>query len=230
FFCDERIAEYTGLSVDRLSGQQRDFHYVYNYQLIQDKNGIKETRKLFGGRKSSLQSKSVRNEKLVFGPIMLLHKEARTHYIYRFLSEETIKGEKVLVIDVIPHMLHEKNRLFGKVWLRASDCSILKIQWNPKYVDSFNRILMQAAKLNADPAVTTFTEYSVEKNGIRFPGKHIFEEGYIKKPYTDPGLVRKKTRKNKIVRTKVEIAYKKYRFFIVGTEIVEEEGVSSLDD
>ncbi|MCP4156468.1 MAG: hypothetical protein GY757_52630, partial [bacterium] len=141
FFCDERIAEYTGLSVDRLSGQQRDFHYVYNYQLIQDKNGIKETRKLFGGRQSNLQSKSVRNEKLVFGPITLLHKEAQEHYIYRFLSDDTIKGEKVRVIDVIPHMLHEKNRLFGKVWLRASDCSILKIQWNPKYVDSFNRIL-----------------------------------------------------------------------------------------
>ncbi|MCP4156142.1 MAG: hypothetical protein GY757_50950 [bacterium] len=248
YFCNEKIIEsvanYQSSSMSITAGGYRemspakakDFQYLYEYQLIQDEKGIKETRKLLSennktaiGKKSQHKAQAVRNEKMVFGPLMLMMKEAQEHYIYRLLSEETINNEKVLVIDVIPHLRFHRYRLFGKVWLRASDCAILKIQWNHKYIRSFDLVRTRAANQKAFPAITTFTEYSVEKNGIRFPGKHYIQEAYMKALYEEPTAATPNPIKGKkIVRSTVTVEYLKYRFFIVGTEVVNEEEMGTL--
>jgi len=79
---------------------------------------------------------------------------------------------------------------------------------NPESIVNFEFFEKEALKYHASPDIYVSHYYGIEKNGIRFPSKIIFEEYYI--PWGSLGRFNK---------SKTVITYDSYRFFIVEVEV-----------
>jgi len=188
--------------------------YIYDYQLIRKENKIKERRTLLkeNGKKkhqknAPLKTKRFKHEHVIFGPIGLISKQWQQYYDYKIIKEEKYKREKVIVIEVVPKSSLKLDRLFGKIWVRKSDFSILKIEWNQTSMRNFKGIEETAKELNAKPRIIFISEYAFEKNRVRFPSKYSVKEEYIHLRW---GRFRKSI---------VTVTYKNYKFFTVETEV-----------
>ncbi len=82
---------------------------------------------------------------------------------------------------------------------------MLRIEWDPSTFDNYDVIMARAKLLEAEPRVTSYTEYGFEKNGLRFPSIDHTEEAYVLKDG--------KT----FVRARTRIEYRDYKFFVVET-------------
>jgi hypothetical protein len=168
------------------------------------RNGIKKNVK-----NADLELRAYRYTKLIFGPIALLSQFWQSYHHYKILREEDLNGEKAVVIESIPIKFSKENPLFGKIWVKADDFSILKIEWTPKSMGFSQQIREISRKYQAEPDITFFEEFNIEKNGIRFPSRYYIEEAYM----TEKG--------KRFVRVKQNVILKDYMFFTVGTEVVE---------
>ena len=75
------------------------------------------------------------------GPIGLLSEYWQQYHDYKIVKEEKFKGEKVIVIEAVPKYGYKLNQLFGKIWVRKSDFSILKIEWNQEAIENYKHAL-----------------------------------------------------------------------------------------
>jgi len=187
--------------------------YVYDYQFVRKGNRKAENRVLIeeNGKKKKnkdavLTTTTVRVENALFGPIGLLGAAAQDLHEYRIAGEETEKGKKVLILEATLKASLDRVHCTGRIWVREDDASILKIAWDQTSVGNFEIIQETAKKMNAEPRLTSVTEYGQEKSGLRFPSKDTTEEGYLKH-----GRVQ--------VRSLTTILYKDYKFFTVETQV-----------
>lgn len=208
----------------RRSGTVTDT-YLYEYQMVQEGDKLEETRKLrrknnlaMRGNKpgqkkerSVLQTKSFKFKQIIFGPLGLLSGYWQKRNDYKMLREDQLNGEKVVVFECLPKLHRESNPHFGRVWVKPEDGSVLKIELNPKTLGITDFVRELAGKIKATPEFRFFTEYAIEKNGIRFPSRSVLEEAYI----DENG--------EKKVMVKLVVNYKDYRFFSVGTVVTEVE-------
>jgi len=220
FVCTEEIIERiyyflrpTSIGL-RPTGLFRQNTFIYDYQLIRKDNKIIERRNLIeeNGKKkdekdASLKTEMFEHKYVVFGPIGLLSENWQRHHEYRILKEEKIRGEKAIVLEAVPHSGQELKHLFGKAWVRKDDFSILKIEWHQRSMGNFERIEEFAKELDAEPHITLISEYTFEKNGIRFPSKYFVKEEYSH-PY----------RRN-FRRSETTVTYRNYKFFTVETNV-----------
>lgn len=214
FFCKEDISEQANFK-----GHTRRNRLVYEYQLIQEKNTITERRILLRKNKikmrredSPLETISYKYEKLIFGPIGFLHKGWQNHFQYNLLGEDTIDGERAIVLEVLPLRWSNVNLRGGKIWLSPKNMAVLKIEFLPKYlIRNFHRALEFAIWNDAQLHIDFVCEFKVEKNGIRFPSKYLIAEHIIY-----PGGEKK-------LRNKIEVTFKDFMFFIVGSEVISSE-------
>jgi hypothetical protein len=184
--------------------------YVYDYQLIRKENKTKESRILLkeNGKKKNeknapLKTKIFEHKNVIMGPIGLL-----SDYWQRFHDYKIVKKEKkAIVIEAVPKYGYKLNQLFGKIWVRKSDFSILKIEWNQEAIENYERIEELAKKLKAKPLITMVSEYAFEQKGIRFPSSYSIKEAYI--------IGRGRRR---FLRSKKTVTYKDYKFFTVEWE------------
>lgn len=188
--------------------------YIYDYQVIRRKNEIKEQRILLeenGQEKNEqnapLKTKRFKHVYMVFGPIGLLSEDNQQIYDYRIIKQTNLDGEEVFVIEATPESDVESEKLFGKIWIKKSDYSILKIEWNQTSLGNYKEIEKIASNLNAIPQITLMTEFDFENNKIRFPSKFSLEEEYIRK---EGGRYKK---------SELIVCYKDYKFFTVETEV-----------
>jgi len=187
--------------------------YVYDYQFVRKASRKAENRVLIeeNGRKKKnkdavLTTTTVRVENALFGPIGLLGAAAQDLHEYRIVGEETEKGKKVLVLEATLKATLDRVHCTGRIWVGEDDASILRIAWDQTTVGNFEIIRETAEKMNAEPRLTSVTEYGQEKNGLRFPSKDTTEEGYLKH-----GRLQ--------VRSLTTILYKDYKFFTVETQV-----------
>jgi len=188
--------------------------YIYDYQLIRKDYKTKECRILLEENSKKKNEKDAQlktilfcYQKVLFGPIDLLSEYKQHYHDYKIIKEEILNGEKALVIEAIPKSSLKQRHLFGKIWVKEGDFSILKIEWNQKAIGNFQIIEEIAKRYKADPQITLISEYSIEKNGIRFPSRYFIEEAYISQ------------KGKKFIRSETTVIYKDYKFFTVETEI-----------
>lgn len=189
--------------------------YVYDYQLLRKKNEFKEQRILIeeNGKKkheedAPLKTIFFRHENIVFGPIGLLSSYWQPRHDYRILKEVKLKGDKVVIIEATPKPEYTFDHMYGKIWVRKSDFSILKIEWNQQSIKGYELVEQIAERLRAKPHLSLIAEYGFEKNEIRFPSKYFLDEVYIIKRGG------KRYRKSETV-----VFYKDYKFFTVEWEV-----------
>jgi hypothetical protein len=193
--------------------------YVYDYQLYRKGNNIKEQRILIeeNGKKkheenAPLKTRMFRHENIVLGPIGLLSSHWQTFHDYWILKEEKFKGDKTVVIEAVLKPEHTFHHLSGKVWVRKSDLSILKIEWLQQSIRGYERVEETAKELGAKPHLNLIAEYGFEKNGIRFPSKYSLDEDYFLR-----GMRR-------FQQSKTVVLYNDYKFFTVETDHVIKKG------
>jgi hypothetical protein len=213
FVCHEEIKEYI-FFLEHYPLPYIDNTYVYDYQLIRKGITTRELRILIeenGQRKheknAELKTKRFKHKFVIFGPIGLLGKDQQLHYVYKLQKEKKHKGDKCYVIEIIPKPNKRTDYLFGKAWVRQSDCSIMKIEWNQRSMGNIERVEKEVKKMGIRPQITFISEYAFEKNGIRFPSRYIVREEYI-----HPNWGKKK-------KSEISVVYKNYKFFIVETEV-----------
>ena len=73
------------------------------------------------------------------------------------------------------------DHLCGKIWVRKSDFSILKIEWAQESIGGFEHVPEMADRLRAEPRIALAAEYGIEQNKIRFLSKYSLDEVHITK-------------------------------------------------
>jgi outer membrane lipoprotein-sorting protein len=233
FVCKEKITERISSRHTTLpKGLERFRHtytstsknvLVYDYQLYREGNDIKERRILIEENRKKkheenapLKTQAFEHENVVLGPIGLLSSHWQKFHYYRIIKEAKFKGEKTVIIEAELKPEYTFHHLSGKIWVRKSDYSILKIEWFQHSIRGYENVEERAKKLRAEPHLVLLAEYGYEKNGIRFPSKYSLDEVYIIKG------------RGRYRRSKTVVLYDDYKFFTVEMEhaIKKGEGVN----
>ena len=208
FICLEEVKEFS-----RYYTPHTDI-YLYDYQFIRKNEEIKERRNLIAvnGKKENIQDSSLNSvmfqyKNVLFGPVGLLSKSWQADYDFKLIGEDTIHKEEAVVIEVTPRLALSEPHLYGRIWIKVENGSVLKIVWDQKSLGNFQSVEEWAKAHEAEPRITAFSEYGFEKNGLRFPSWNYIEQAYIRKD------------KRKFANAEISIFYKDYKFFTVETEI-----------
>jgi len=187
--------------------------YVYDFQLVKKGDKQEERRILLKeGRKekhvenAELKIKGFKAQFLVYGPIGFLSRYWQRHFNYEIVGPDELNGKKAIIIAATPTEQREDNYNFGKIWVDENDFSILKIEWDPKYIQGFEEKVSSAGSgIKRTLAWAVF--YEVEKNGVRFPSRQLIEEIFT----TEGGKEHPKYT--------ATFVYDNYKFFTVETEV-----------
>ena len=188
--------------------------WVYDYQLIRKGAVFEERRVLLkeNGKDKRLEdarlgAHRIGYKKLILCPVTFLGPEARKKHAYSLAGHDTLFGQAAVVVEAKPLPDHPQ-ALAGKAWIKPADGSVLKIEWAPETIDGYDEIVLFARHIGAAPILRFISEYGIEKNGIRFLSSHKATEAYR---LLDQGAL--------FVRTKMNVAYRDFRFFTVETDV-----------
>ncbi len=221
YICAEEIKERIFYSSRPMMGILRHTRffkentYIYDYQLIRKDKKINERRILIkeNGKKKNVKNAQLKTKRfyhkhVIFGPVGLLGGEQQRNFDYKILKEVSFKGEKAIILEAIPKFPNKLETLYGRIWTRKKDFSVLKIEWNQESMRNFKEIEKIAKSLNAKPHITFISEYGFEKNKIRFPNKYSVKEAYLH------------LTKGTFVRSLTTVTYSSYKFFTVETDVI----------
>lgn len=188
--------------------------YQYDYQFVRTDREKKENRRLVSvnGKPTDVKDAALgtvmfQYQNVLFGPVGLLGEGGRRLFEYALVGQEALGPEAAVVVDVKPKPGAGGTRPFGRAWLRESDGSVLKIVWNETSLGNYKAIEEWAAAHKVLPRVVAYSEYGLEKNGLRFPSRNFSETATV----TPGGLL--------TVGGRISTVYKDYRFFTVETEV-----------
>jgi len=191
---------------------------TYDYQLISRNDGYEEKRTLVEENGKAKHQENARltglpfvSEKLVFGPVGFLSSYWQDYFRYEILGNEAIGERSCLIVKATPKKPPEEmegNNKVARIWLDETDHCILRIEVEARSIQGFREENVEISNTNLKHTVICRTEYDVEKNGIRFPGKQIFRDVLLN-PKTE----------DQVVLEEITYTYSDYKFFIVGVEV-----------
>jgi hypothetical protein len=189
---------------------------VYDYQCVRAFNGaIRDSRTLIeeNGKKKHVPAAKLDKTTFDFGttilgPVGIFAERFQRDYDYAAVGRERFERKPVVVVDVRPKPeAPPTTNLFGKAWVNAGTGDILKIEWDESRVGRYEIFRDRGEKYELTPKITITSEFSVEKNGLRFPTRMVLEEAYLNE------------RGRKWVRSTTNVEYKDFKFFTVDVEI-----------
>jgi hypothetical protein len=189
--------------------------FVYDYQCVRAGGTIREMRTLLeeNGKKKVVPNATLATSVVVFGtallgPIGLFGERFQPDYDFAIAGEEKIGKTRVLVIDAMPKPGAPASRnLYGKAWVDPLTGDIHKIEWSESRIGRFEIFEKRGQLYNRKPRLVIRSEFSAEKNGIRFPSRLSVEEAYLK----ESGKA--------FIRSKTEVVYKDFKFLTVEFKI-----------
>ena len=189
--------------------------YVYDYQCVRAGRTIREVRTQLkeNGKKKVVPNADLATTIVVFGnalmaPVNLFGERFRSGYDFSIAGEDKIGKARVLVVDATPRPSAPPTRnLYGKAWLDPKTGDILRIEWSENRVGHYDIFEERGRKFKRTPRLTIRSDFSAEKNGIRFPSRLDVEEAY----FTDKG--------KGFVRSKTEVVYTDFKFFSVAYDV-----------
>jgi len=189
--------------------------YVYDYQLIRKPytNKVMEKRILLSENYEKKHEKNAelktrfQHSQLLLAPIAFFGKSNQADYDYRIIGREKHYMDEEIIIEAIPNLHVQGNKMHGKAWISKEDYSITKIEWTSDSVENMDAIEIEAEFLKARPEIKCFVEFKHRIKGIRFPNKYSLIEAYYHN-------------KRKLYnRTEITVHYEDYQFFTVSTEV-----------
>lgn len=188
--------------------------FVYDYQCIRADRVLTEKRTLL---KEGREERNVPNAKLelsglvyfnnLLSPINLFGERNQPDYDYRVVGKEKFEKRPVLVVEAkLKAGVIEPKCLSGKAWIDPETADILKMELTQKPTGGVEVFAQREAQYDRKLRLTLRTEFSAEKNGIRFPSRLLIEEAYLNKMG------------RAYVRSKTNVVYTNFKFFTVATE------------
>jgi hypothetical protein len=189
--------------------------YVYDYQCVRSGGKLKETRTLLEKngikkyeRNAKLETSTFVYETALLGPVGLFGWWTRPDYDYKIAGHDLLQNQPVVIIEACPKPgAPETKYLFGKAWVDAERGDILKIEWNDNRIGRLDIFIQRGKKYGMTPRITLRSEFSTEKNGLRFPSSLNIEEAYLDK------------KSRATVRSTMSVNYSDFKFFTVEWEI-----------
>jgi len=185
-----------------------DCQYIRRDDALEERRTlIKENGKARHEENARPPRTAARSENPLFGPVGILGQDWQHRFGFKPAGEGSIKGVRAVVIDATPRFPFAEPHPYGRAWIDPADGSVLKIDWNPESLGNFDRVKAIAEILKSEPRFTSFTEFGLVKNGIRFPSRDVTEEAYVD------------AKGKKTVRSVTTVVYKDYKFFTVESEV-----------
>jgi hypothetical protein len=189
--------------------------YVYDYQCVRAGRTIREVRTLLreDGKRMVVPNAELATSIIVFanalmGPVVLFGERFRGGYDFAIVGEEKIGKTRVLVVDATPMPDAPATRnLYGKAWIDPATGDILRIEWSENRVGHYGIFEERGKKFRRTPRLVIRSDFSAEKNGVRFPSRLVVEEAYLK----ESGKA--------FIRSKTEVVYKDFKFFSVDYDV-----------
>lgn len=226
FTCRENIKEefYQGSSAALTSARPREtietiplsakvFEYEYDYQLIRKNGEISETRILLKEngeikniKNAPLKTKRFYSKRPIFGPVGILGLEQQNLYQFKIKKHEQIDGRDLVVIEAKPRKKSKENPNFGEFWIDTEDYSIIQFTVEQDSLAGFKR--PRNPRIKPQYVVTHY--YNIQKNGLRFPSKTVFQENY-----TYRGNISQRPMKV----SETTFTFTDYKFFIVDVDV-----------
>jgi hypothetical protein len=152
------------------------------------------------------------------GPVGLFGKRFQPGFEFSVAGEEDIGTTRALVVEAKPKAGAGLSRPGpigfagtaaggGKAWIDPATGNILRIEWSESRVGRFDVFEKRGRLYNRTPRLVISSEFSAEKNGIRFPSRLTVEEAYLK----ESGKA--------FIRSKTEVVYKDFKFFTVEFDV-----------
>ena len=128
---------------------------------------------------AELQTSIVVYGTALLAPVGLFGERFQPGYDFTIAGEERIGNTKVVVVDAKPKPGTPPARnLYGKAWIDPATGDILKIEWSEGRVGNFDVFARRGERYKRTPRLSIRSEFSAEKNGIRFPSRLSIEETY----------------------------------------------------
>ncbi len=152
------------------------------------------------------------------GPVGLFGKRFQPGFEFSVAGEEDIGTTRALVVEAKPKAGAGLSRPGpigfagtaaggGKAWIDPATGNILRIEWSESRVGRFDIFEKRGELYKRKPRLVIRSEFSAEKNGIRFPSRLSVEEAYLK----ESGKA--------FIRSTTEVVYKDFKFFAVEFEV-----------
>ncbi len=236
FVCREEISETLdpNLDLDRKAppaeGRQTEFlgptfviyrarkvrsSYVYDYQCVRAGGRLREVRNQVeeNGKPVSVPNAALKTSVVVWGtallaPVGLFGERFQPDYDFTVAGEDRVGATPVVLVEAKPKPGAPPARnLYGKAWIDAATGDILRVEWSDSRVGRFDVFEKRGQLYKRTPRLVIRSEFSAEKNGIRFPSRLTVEEAYLK----PSGKA--------FVRSRTDVVYKDFKFFTVEVEV-----------
>ena len=189
--------------------------FVYDYQCVRAGRTIRELRTELeeNGKRKVVPNAELQTSVVVFGtallaPVGLFGQRFQPGYDYAIAGRDRIGETPVVIVDAQPKSgAPDSRNLYGQAWVDPATGDILKIVWSESRVGNFDVFAKRGEIYKRQPRLNIRSEFSAEKNGIRFPSRLSVEETYVK----ESGKA--------FVRSKTDVVYKDFKFFTVEVEI-----------
>ena len=201
------------LTVRRVKKVKRSF--VYDYQCVRAGRAIREVRTQLeeNGKRKVVPNAELRTSIVVFGtvllgPVGLFGEQHQPDYAFAVAGRERVGDVEAVILDAKPKPGAPPSRnLYGRAWIDPATGHILKIEWSESRVGRFEAFVQRGKAFKRTPRLTIRSDFSAEKNGLRFPSRLEVEEAYL----NDKGQA--------FVRSRTEVVYKDFQFFTVTFDV-----------
>ena len=189
--------------------------FVYDYQCVRAGRTIREVRTQLeeNGKRKVVPNASLRTSVVVWGtallaPVGLFGERFQPDYDFTVAGEGLFGKTKVIFVEAVPKPGAPPTRnLYGKASIDPAAGDILEIEWSENRVGRFDVFEKRAEIYKRTPRLVIRSEFSAEKNGIRFPSRLHVEEAYLK----ESGKA--------FIRSKTDVVYKDFKFFTVEVDV-----------
>jgi len=190
--------------------------YVYDYQCVRKDGEIQEVRMLLEENRKKrneqnavLKTSVLRYGNVMLGPVGIFGKSCQADYDYAIVGSATFEKKPVIIVEAKPKADATEAKVLygGKAWIDPVTGDIMKIEYCEQRIGHYEVVDQRGKKYSRTPRLTLRTEFSAEKNGLRFPSKLFVEEAYLNKG------------SRVFVRSETSVVYKDFKFFTVEVDI-----------
>lgn len=162
--------------------------FVYDYRCVRAGRTLREVRNQLeeNGKSKVVPDAELQISVDVFGsallgPVGLFGERAQPGYDFSTAGRERIGSVDAVIIEAKPRPGVRAGRcLRGQAWVDPASGGILRIEWSESRAGRFDVFVRRGEIFKRTPRLTFRAELSVERNGIRFPGRVSVEEAYLK--------------------------------------------------
>lgn len=192
------------------------YDYTCDYLFVKKGGSVEERRIVLkdNGRKVPDRSKLLEEKRFtalnpLMASIQILDRERQPLFNFRIIGTGKAQGRKAYVIEAIPKSGNTWGVEYAKIWIDQQGYQVLRNEIRGVPLEGYDDVLKDTTQFNIKPVLTTTHTYQVEKNGVFFPARTT-----IRVDYPEPATWFART----TPKLKIDMAYDKYKFFIVETE------------